>query len=251
MSNDLTILDNPENKKLLKETICKGANDAEFQVFIYTCRRLGLDPFAKQIYMVKRNESSMTIQTGVDGFRLIADRTGRYAPGKPPQFEYKDNRLFSATAYIMKQTNDGTWHEVAHTVHFNEYAAFTKSGDLNSFWKKMPCVMLAKCAECGALRKAFPSELSGIYSKEEMEQADNPANVAGFGVFEANQWIEEKSKIYKREELLDYIEEVAKHYELQNTKVVEELAKDDAKFNANFNKWKEKKNVIEVEEKSN
>jgi phage recombination protein Bet len=145
MSNDLAIIDQPENRKLLKETICKGATESEFHVFIYACKRLGLDPFAKQIYMVKRGEGAMTIQTGVDGFRLIADRTGRYAPGKPSEFEYKDGRLFAATSFIMKQTSDGTWHEVAHTAHFSEYAAYTKSGDLNTFWKRMPCVMLAKC----------------------------------------------------------------------------------------------------------
>lgn len=153
--------------ELIKNSICKGASNEELQFFIYACERTRLDPFSRQIYSVPRG-GQRTIQTSVDGFRLIADRTGKYSPGKEPTFEYdKNGNLLSATAYVMKQTKDGTWHQVSANASFSEYNAGSP------IWKKMPRAMLSKCAECLALRKSFPAEMSGIYGEEEMEQADN------------------------------------------------------------------------------
>lgn len=168
-----------EQVKLLKDTICKGSTDSEFMLFSHACKKTGLDPFMKQIHAVKRWDSNlrreaMSIQTGIDGYRLIADRSGRFAPGREPTFVYgKDGQLISATAYVKKQTSDGTWHEVSATAFYAEYVQTTKEGSPTSFWKKMPHGQLAKCAEALALRKAFPAELSGIYTAEEMQQADN------------------------------------------------------------------------------
>jgi len=124
---------------LIKNSICKGASNEELQFFIMACQRTGLDPFAKQIYSVPRG-GQRTIQTSVDGFRLIADRSGKYAPGKEPTFEYdKNGSLLSATSYVKKQTRDGTWHEISANAHFDEYNANSP------LWKKMPRAMLAKC----------------------------------------------------------------------------------------------------------
>lgn len=152
---------------LIKNSICKGASNEELQFFIMACQRTGLDPFARQIYSVPRG-GQRTIQTSVDGFRLIADRSGKYSPGREPTFSYdKHGNLESATAFVMKQTRDGTWHEVSANAHFSEYNAGSP------LWKKMPRAMLSKCAECLALRKAFPAEMSGLYGQEEMDQADH------------------------------------------------------------------------------
>lgn len=152
--------------ELLKNTICKGSTDDELKFFIFACQRTGLDPFAKQIYSVPRG-GQRVIQISVDGYRIIAERTGKYAPGREPTFTYdKQGSLFSATAYVQKQTKDGTWHEVAASAMMSEYDG------KNNFWKKMPHLMLAKCAECLCLRKAFPAEMSGTYSDEEMQQSE-------------------------------------------------------------------------------
>jgi phage recombination protein Bet len=168
MSTQITNLSNLDQDKvdLLKRTICKGASDDELQLFIHACNHTQLDPFMRQIYAVKRN-NIMTIQTGIDGYRLIAERTGRYMPGKESTFIYGEKgELFSATAYVKKMDSKGDWHEIAATAHFIEYNA------RNQMWAKMPCCMLSKCAEALCLRKSFPADLSGLYTKEEMEQAD-------------------------------------------------------------------------------
>lgn len=172
------LINNPEKMQLLKDVFFKGASNDEFMLFAHACERTGLDPFMKQIYPVKRYDSNlkkeaMTIQTGIDGYRLIAERTGCYAPGREPSFTYdKDNKLVSATAYVKKLTKDGTWHEIAATAFYEEYVQRTKEGIPVAMWKKMPQNQLAKCAESLALRKAFPAELSGLYTKEEMEQGE-------------------------------------------------------------------------------
>lgn len=152
--------------KLIKDTICKGATDAELELFLHVCKKSGLDPMLRQIYSIKRG-NTRTIQTSIDGLRLIAERTGRYAPGQATAFTYDEKgRLVSATAFVKKMTTDGTWHEVSSTAFMAEYNAG------QGLWGKMPTVMLSKCAESAALRRAFPAEMCGLYSDDEMSQAE-------------------------------------------------------------------------------
>lgn len=150
----------------LKDLVGRGISNAEFEVFIMACTKTQLDPFMKQIYAIKRGDK-MCIQTGIDGYRLIAERTGRYAPGPETTYEIdKDGRVVCATAYIKKQTADGTWHTISSSAYMEEY------GQKTGMWSKMPRTMLSKVAESIALRKAFPAEMSGTYTEEEMQQAD-------------------------------------------------------------------------------
>ena len=164
---------------VLKNTLCKGLTKDDFAVFLYACSRTGLDPFMRQIYPIPRQENvngkwetKMTIQTGIDGYRLIAERTGKYAPGRAPGWAYdKDGNIHYSTAFVKKQTADGTWHEVSAVAFYSEYVQVKKDGSPTRFWQKMGHNQLAKCAEALALRKAFPAQLSGIYTQEEMQQA--------------------------------------------------------------------------------
>lgn len=166
-----------EQVELVKRTVAKGATDDELQLFLHVAKRTGLDPFARQIYAIKRWDSRekkevMQPQTSIDGYRLIAERTGKYAPGREPSYTYEADgkTLKSATAYVQKLVGD-KWFEVAATAFYSEYVQVF-NGKVGHMWEKMPHVMLAKCAESLAIRRAFPNEVQGIYTIEEMSSAN-------------------------------------------------------------------------------
>lgn len=165
-----------EQVGLLKRTVCKGATDDEFLLFISQCRRTGLDPFARQIHAVKRWDKQqgrdvMAIQTGIDGYRLIAERTGLYAGNDDPVYDKEDaDHPNKATVTVWKMV-DGQRVAFTRSARWKEFVQTKKDGSVTQFWARMPYLMLGKVAEALALRAAFPQELSGIYTNEEMQQA--------------------------------------------------------------------------------
>jgi phage recombination protein Bet len=165
-----------EKKELIKRTFCKGSTDDELELFLHVCKHTGLDPMTRQIYAVKRKDT-MTIQVGIDGLRSIAERTGNYSPGKEPSYQYnKEGGILCSTAYVKKRTPDGVWHEVSATAFFNEY----KPSYGGAFWTDKPHLMIAKCAEALAIRKAFPAVTANLYSTEEMDRAEPVVDTVAF-----------------------------------------------------------------------
>lgn len=170
-----------EQCQLIKNIICKGASDDEQAIFLALSEHLKLDPFAKQIWMIPRWDSKLqktvyTPQVSIDGLRLVANRTGRYAPGPAPTVSFdKDGKLFSCTSFVKKMTDDGTWHTVEHTCYFSEYVQMytdKKTGEKkpSGLWETMPISQLSKCSEAGALRKSFPAETAGAYAEGELDK---------------------------------------------------------------------------------
>ena len=162
-----------EQIDLIKQTVAKGATDLELKLFLHQCQRTGLDPLSRQIHFIKRWNAKLSkdegaIQTGIDGYRVVADRTGQYAGSDDAAFCPGEKYPESASVTVWKLVG-GQRCGFTATARWSEYYP----GDDNKgfFWRKMPHGQLAKCAEALALRKAFPQQLSGIYTNEEMDQA--------------------------------------------------------------------------------
>ena len=169
MASDLALQERqftPEQVDLIKRMVCPGATDDELALFFYTCKRTGLDPLARQIYAIKRG-GKMTLQTGIDGYRVIADRTGKLAGISDYSFDSEEGKHPSKATVTVRKVVEGAIAEFTATARWEEYQA---GGPM---WGKMPYLMLGKCAEALALRKAFPADLSGVYTSEEMSQDDS------------------------------------------------------------------------------
>lgn len=159
---------------LLKRTIATGLTDDEFQLLVAQSERLGLDPLSRQIYGLKIG-GKMSITASIDGLRLVAQRSGEYDGQAAPMWCGKDGKWVDVWLHDEPPAaaRVGVYRRGAReaTVAVARYDSYKGSSPV---WKSMPDVMLSKCAEALALRKAFPAELSGVYSSEELDQAVAP-----------------------------------------------------------------------------
>lgn len=168
---------------LIRHTVAKDCNDTEFDLFIHICKHVRLDPLKRQIYALVFHKSDpkkrqMVIVTAIDGYRTIADRTCNYRPDSAaPRFEMGEKEatnptgLLSATVTVYKFAHD-EWHPVTASAYWDEYVPLF-NGEIDrkkTGWVKMPRVMLAKCAEAQALRKAWPDDLGNVYTIEEVDR---------------------------------------------------------------------------------
>jgi phage recombination protein Bet len=166
----------PDQVQLISSTIAPGCTNDELRLFAYACQRTGLDPFSKQIYAIKRG-GKMTIQAGIDGLRAIAERTGQLDGSQTEwcgeEGDWRDVWLAAKPPAAAKTTiwRKGSQHPFVGVARFADYNAG------QGLWSKMPAAMIAKCSEALALRKAFPADMSGVYTTDEMDQATEPVTV--------------------------------------------------------------------------
>lgn len=164
---------------LIKSICAKDSTPEEFELFMQICRKSRLDPFKKEIYFVKfetKRGPQMVIMTGIDGFRSMAARDHKDFGGTsaavftwfdPPQLTLRANKRIPETATVTAYRKGGV--SATATAYWEEFAPADMAADRSDFWRRMPKVMLEKCAEARALRKCFPG-LGNIFTHEEMDQ---------------------------------------------------------------------------------
>lgn len=158
--------------------------------FLAHCAQTQLNPLARQIYCIARKSKGQLrwqIQISIDGARLVAERSGEYAGQTTPEFTsdgvtwtqvwLAEDPPKAARVGVLRKSFKEPLYAIAlwdaYAVYDDVWENGRKTGEKkpSAMWSKMGPLMLAKCAEMLALRKAFPQDLSGLYSSEEMQQA--------------------------------------------------------------------------------
>lgn len=174
-----------DQNEVIMNTLAPGISSGELKLFAMVCKETGLDPFSRQIYAVMRYDAEsgrkkMTIQVGIDGYRSMADDTGEYDATTAPQWcgtdgvwrdiwLEKTNPAAARIGVRRKGFSDIVWA----IARWDAYVQLAKGNVPNRMWAQRGPEQLAKCAESLALRMAFPKKLGGLYTEDEMAQADN------------------------------------------------------------------------------
>jgi phage recombination protein Bet len=186
----------PDQIQLIKNTLLKGGTDDQLALFLHHCTKTGLDPLSRQIYAMLREDRKtgqmlMTIQVSIDGFRLVAERTGKYRGQVGPEWCGPDGVWqtvwtktnqppHAARVGVIKSGFDQPLYAVCHWAEYVQ-THFDRQQNRqvpSATWAKMPTLMLAKVAEALAMRRAFPQELSGLYTPDEMARVEKEAQLA-------------------------------------------------------------------------
>ena len=145
----------------IKQTVCKGASNAQLQMFLEVCRRTGLDPFLKEIWFVAEKSIIMAAR---DGYLRVANEHPMF-DGIETRVE-RDEKMLPIKAVCTVWRKD-RGHPTVCEAYFNEYRA---GGPV---WSKYPSAMISKVAEVLALKRSFA--INGVVSEVEMDATFTPA----------------------------------------------------------------------------
>ena len=206
---------NPRDLKLIKNTVAKGTTDDEFREFIEVCRLTRLNPFKREIYCLifnagKPDKRQVVFVVSIGGYRTIAQRNGDYLGIKAsdaPVVERSEEAIdpdqnplgfVEATVKVWRRLGPNEYWDNWGVARWDELAPmyWDKSNGKrvlkDGFWKTMPELMLIKCAEAQAIRRAWPSDFNGLHVEDEFDRA-----VADEDVIEAIEHQETEDRLEK------------------------------------------------------
>lgn len=163
--------------KMIRDTYANGCSESEFEMLMHIASARRLNPLFRQIWFVKRpkydprTRTSVDVwsaQVSIDGLRCIAERSGLYDGQDEPEFTYVQGNDYPVLVKV-RVYKKGIPRPFVGVAHFSEYVAKTRDGAMTTMWKEKPHIMISKCAESIALRKAFPEDMAGLYVEEEMD----------------------------------------------------------------------------------
>lgn len=199
----------------IRSEYCKGATDAQFDLFVSECKARSLRPGVHLVFQLRRaKEYDPTVGayvyvqkpywiTTIAALRLIAQRTGDYLGQGPEEYIYLDKdgnpsiksevplahedpaqRPLTREPWVARATvyRKGFTQPMIGMARFEAYATVVvpKEGTpyLSETWRKRGSEQLFKCAEALALRRAYPEEMAGLLLQEELKDEIEEEKVA-------------------------------------------------------------------------
>lgn len=194
----------PEFEAALREKYKGPASDSDWRIFLDMCKRRKLIP-GSQVHLTTRAAKEYsedlhtsvfvrkaTFITSIDAFRLIAQRTGDYAGQRQPVYVYLENdaptilskyplpgkQLYGVEVSVLRKTFQ---EPLTAFARFEAYVSTYRKNNVDEvspMWARRGPEQCAKCAEALALRQAFPEDLSGLYTDDEMAHVQDEAETA-------------------------------------------------------------------------
>lgn len=182
MEKQLIDYEDKEKLAVILNTVAKGASPAEFLMFIEMCKGTGLNPFKRELWFIKDDYGKVQMMTGINGFYQIANSNPAYDGTETIEGNFIEHKEGDQVFLVPESITSKVWRkdrkfpQVA-TAYWREFMkpCLTSKGKL-SIWGRMPTVMLTKCSDALALRKAFPQELNGLFCEEEITNDNTNIN---------------------------------------------------------------------------
>ena len=181
--------------------------DQEIMYFMAMCKARQLNPFIREVYLIKYGSTAAQIVVGRDAYQKRATKHKMYNGMETGIWIERNDtgeiiKRNGSILSITKETLLGGWckvyrkdweHPIEVEVNFNEYVGKKSDGTVNSQWSGKPVTMIVKVAESQALRKAFVDELGGMYETDEFNINENDLNNEPI-VINEEQKVQEQSK---------------------------------------------------------